>query len=114
MHTVVETPEYLAAAKKARMSDDERDWVVRYISENATAGVVVEGTGGARKVRVPKEGGGKSGGYRVVTYYANENTPVLLISVISKSMVENFSEAAKKFFKSIIKGENRQRRNEKE
>lgn len=96
------------------MTDDERDWVVRYVSENPDAGAIVEGTGGARKVRVPKEGGGKSGGYRVVTYYANENAPVLLISVISKSMVENFSEAAKKFFKSIIKGENRQRRNEKE
>jgi mRNA-degrading endonuclease RelE of RelBE toxin-antitoxin system len=114
VHTVVETPEYLAAAKRAKMTDDERDWVVRYVSENPDAGAIVEGTGGARKVRVPKEGGGKSGGYRVVTYYANENAPVLLISVISKSMVENFSEAAKKFFKSIIKGENRQRRNEKE
>ena len=33
--------------------------------ENIEGGDVVEGTGGVRKVRIPKPSSGKSGGYRV-------------------------------------------------
>lgn len=71
--SLVETPEYLAAAKQAKMTADERDWIVRYIASNPDAGAIIPDTGGARKVRVPKEGQGKSGGYRLVTYYLDRD-----------------------------------------
>jgi hypothetical protein len=51
------------------------------------------GSGGCRKVRVAGRGKGKSGGYRVVTFYSNEQTPVLLIAVLSKGSDANFTAA---------------------
>ena len=95
MHTVVETPEYLAAAKKAGMSDAERLATVDAIAANPTAGDVIEGSGGARKVRIARDGKGKSGGYRVVTYYTRDDAPVYLLTVISKGKQANLTTAQK-------------------
>lgn len=92
------------------MSEEERDWIVRYVSENPDVGVIIQDTGGARKVRVPREGGGKSGGYRVATYYMDENTPVFLLSVIDKTGEANFSAAEKKRMKKAAKGEKKRRK----
>ncbi len=110
MHTVVETPEYLATAKAAKMTEEERSWVVQFVSENPEAGVLVRGAGGARKVRVPREGGGKSGGYRVATYYMDEKTPVFLLSVIDKTEEENWSAAGTKGIKKAAKDEKKRRK----
>lgn len=92
------------------MSEEERDWIVRYVSENPDVGVIIQDTGGARKVRVPREGGGKSGGYRVATYYMDANTPVFLLSVIDKTEETNFSAAEKKRMKKAAKGEKKRRK----
>lgn len=70
MQTVIETEAYLRHAKAAGMTDDERADLVTYIAENPQAGEIMPGCGGARKVRFARTGGGKSGGYRVVTYGA--------------------------------------------
>lgn len=110
VHTVVETPEYLTAAKQAKMTADERDWVVRYIAANPDAGAIMPETGGARKVRVPKEGRGKSGGYRVVTYYLDADTPVFLLTVLDKSKKASLSDGEKKAARAAAKSEKKQRR----
>lgn len=93
MQTVVETPEYLIAAKRAGMSEDEREAAVEYIARNANAGTIIPGSGGARKVRVARKGSGKSGGYRVITYYSDADTPVFLLTVISKGQQANLTKA---------------------
>ena len=67
MHTVVETPTFLAAAAKAGMSDYERMVAITIIASNPLVGDMVSGGGGVRKVRIPGRGKGKSGGYRVLT-----------------------------------------------
>lgn len=95
MQTVVETPEYLSAAKKAGMTDSEREGAVTYLAFNPEAGDVMPGTGGCRKVRIAKEGKGKSGGYRVITYYSTPEHPVFLLTVISKGKQANLTEAQK-------------------
>jgi mRNA-degrading endonuclease RelE of RelBE toxin-antitoxin system len=84
MQTVVETPEYLSAAKKAKMTDEERADTVDFLAERPDAGDVIPGTGGCRKVRIAGKGRGKSGGYRVITFYADKDNPVFLLTVISK------------------------------
>jgi mRNA-degrading endonuclease RelE of RelBE toxin-antitoxin system len=48
------------------------------------AGDIMPGTGGARKVRFSGRGKGKSGGYRVITFFAADDIPVFLIDVYSK------------------------------
>ena len=110
MHVVAETEEFIKAAKKAGMTDDERFDAITYVAQNPQAGVVVEASGGCRKVRIPKEGKGKSGGYRVVTYYWDEETPVYLLTVISKGQTANLSENQKKSLKRDAQEEKRRRK----
>lgn len=51
MHTVVETPAFLSDARSLGLPDAERLAIVTRIAANPAAGDVIEGTGGARKVR---------------------------------------------------------------
>jgi hypothetical protein len=75
------------------MSEDEREAAVDYIARYPDAGTIIPGSGGARKVRVARKGSGKSGGYRVITYYSDVDTPVFLLTVISKSQQANLTKA---------------------
>jgi len=84
MHTVVESPDYLADAKAAGMTGAEREAVVSYLTGNPTAGDEIPGTGGARKLRFAGRGKGKSGGYRVITFYSGMDIPVFLLNVFAK------------------------------
>jgi len=65
VHTVVETPTYLAIANKL-FSEDERADIVALVAADPECGDLIRGTGGFRKVRVARKGMGKSGGARVV------------------------------------------------
>ena len=110
MHTVVETPEYLRAAKKAGMTEAEREAAVLFLSENPEAGDLIEGTGGARKVRIARTGTGKSGGYRAISYYQDTATPVFLLTVISKGQRADLTAGQKKQVKGSTGKEKRKRR----
>lgn len=66
--SVVETPEFLSATRKL-MSDGERTLLVDYLAYNPTAGDLIRGTGGVRKLRWALEGRGKRGGARVVYFH---------------------------------------------
>lgn len=50
LHTVVETPAFMAKASKT-MSDNERASIVDMIAANPRMGVLIQGTGGLRKAR---------------------------------------------------------------
>jgi hypothetical protein len=107
MHTVVETPEFLRAAKKAGMSEPEREAAVIFLAEHPQAGEMIEGSGGARKVRIAREGKGKSGGYRVVAYYRDLDTPVFLLTVISKGQRADLTAGQRKRVKGSTRDEKR-------
>jgi len=93
MHTVIETAAYLSAASDAGMTDDERNAVVDVLAANPTAGDVMPGCGGARKLRVARPGKGKSGGYRVITYFGGDDVPVFLLTVFGKNERANLTKA---------------------
>lgn len=93
MHTVVETAPYLSSAKTEGMTVEEMRLVVDMIAAAPEAGDLIVGSGGCRKVRIPGKGRGKSGGYRVVTYYFSADAPVFLLAVLSKGSRGNFSDA---------------------
>ena len=92
MHTVIETNAYLKAADDAGMDEEERSAVVDLIAADPEAGAIMPGCGGARKLRVKKPGSGKSGGYRVITYYAGTDVPVFLLSVFGKNEKASLSQ----------------------
>jgi hypothetical protein len=56
------------------------------------AGDLIVGSGGCRKVRIPGRGKGKSGGYRVVTYFAGDHG-VFLLWTLSKGRAANLTDA---------------------
>ena len=102
MHVVIETPDYLVDAKALGLTADERRSIVDYIAQTPDAGVEMKGTGGARKIRFAGRGKGKSGGYRVVTFYAGEDIPVFLLSIFSKAERANLSQSERNELKLIL------------
>jgi hypothetical protein len=102
MHTVVETPSYLADAKAAGLTEAEREAVVEKIAAYPDTGDEIGGTGGARKVRVAGRGKGKSGGFRVITFYSGKHVPVFLLAVYSKGEKANLSKAERNELKGIL------------
>jgi len=91
MHTVIETPALLASAADEHVSEDERRVIVSFVASNPDAGEIMPGTGGARKIRFAGRGKGKSGGYRVITFYAAADIPVFLLDIYSKDTQANLS-----------------------
>jgi len=85
------------------MGEAERQAVVDLVSANPTAGALLVGGGGIRKVRLAGRGKGKSGGYRILTYYVEEGRPVYLLWVINKSVADNLSDAQKATLKEVAK-----------
>lgn len=108
MQTVVETPSYLSAAKDAGMTDAGMTDAVRLSLVEALArepemGVVIKGTGGFRKIRVAAEGRGKSGSYRVVTFFSGPRIPVFLITVFAKNEADNLTPAERNALAKMAK-----------
>jgi hypothetical protein len=93
MHSVVETPVYLASARKAGMTDEEMTLALETVSCSPLTGDLIAGTGGCRKVRIGGRNRGKSGSYRVITYYAGEEAPAFLLKAYSKGQRGNLSRA---------------------
>ncbi|MQY49608.1 addiction module toxin RelE [Rhizobiales bacterium RZME27] len=102
MHPVIETLAYLASAKDEGLAEDERAAIVSYLAENPDAGDIMPGTGGARKLRFAGRGKGKSGGFRVVTFYADENIPVFLLDIYGKGSQANLSRAERNELREIL------------
>ena len=89
--SVVETPLYLDRAEKM-MSEAEREHVVDTIAANPAGGVVIPGTGGLRKMRIPLQGRGKRGGGRVIYWFHSESLPVVLVLAFAKNDAEDMSQ----------------------
>jgi len=102
MHTVVEMVAFSRQARKLRILDEELDFIKLFVGLNPSAGNVVPGTGGARKIRIPIRGRGKSGGFRVITFYSGPNIPVFLIDIYSKRERENITQARKNSIRKLV------------
>jgi hypothetical protein len=99
---VVETDEFLAATRKL-MRDDERAALVDYLATNPTAGDLVQGTGGVRKLRWALEGRGKRGGARVIYFFHSERLPLFIYAIYAKNTQSDLSDADKNELKWISK-----------
>jgi hypothetical protein len=101
LHTVLETEEYLRVAHEL-FSEAERFEVLLYLAANPMAGDLIPGTGGARKFRFALPGRGKSGGARVITYFAGDDIPVFLLTAYGKGAKANLSAAERGFLKAVL------------
>src|SRR5262249_53383177 len=101
LHTIVETPEFLANAYRV-LTDVERRELVDHLAANPTSGDRMEGTGGARKLRWAAKGKGKSGGARVITYYGGPSLPVFVLGVFGKGEKANLTKAERNELREIL------------
>jgi hypothetical protein len=102
MHGTIATPTFLADAKVAGVSDAELEEMASIIADDPEAGDIIPGTGGARKIRIGGRGKGKSGGYRVITYYAAADVPVFLLALVSKGQRADISQAARNVLRQVL------------
>lgn len=102
MQTVVETPDYLNDANALGLTEAERDSIVSWIASNPEAGDLIAGTGGARKVRFAGRGKGKSGGYRVITFYSGSDIPVFLLNVFAKNEKTDLTANERNTLKRVL------------
>jgi hypothetical protein len=102
VQTVVETESYLRDARATGVTDNERLGIVDFIAANPDAGKEIMGSGGARKVRFAGKGKGKSGGYRVITFYSGEDVPVFLLNVFAKNEKTDLSQAERNELKTVL------------
>ncbi len=84
MFTVIETPTFQKQVAKV-WTEAERLEFIAWIAANPTAGDVIPGADGARKVRWAVQGKGKRGGARVVYFNLSEAELVLLVAVYAKA-----------------------------
>jgi hypothetical protein len=84
MHAVVETPTFLRAADREGLTEAERAAIIDRVAADPAAGDEIPGTGGCRKLRFGGRGRGKSGGFRLITFFSGPDVPVFLITVNSK------------------------------
>lgn len=78
------------------------DDLLEFLARAPKAGRIIKETGGLRKVRFARPGGGKSGGARVIYYYHNENKPILLLLIYAKADQENLTDAQKAQLKKHV------------
>ncbi len=102
MHVVVETPTYQKSAERAGLTEVERTDIVTLVAGDPTAGDLMEGTGGARKLRIAGRGKGKSGGYRVITFYAADDVPIFLLDLYGKEEKANLTKAERNALHTIL------------
>jgi hypothetical protein len=103
MHAVCETHAFRRAAISAGMSEDDVAALVSYLASHPTAGDVIRGTGGCRKLRWAGRGKGKSGGYRTITFYSGAMMPVYLLTVFGKGERANLSDAECNALRALTK-----------
>jgi hypothetical protein len=104
MHAVIETPDYLDDAADAGLTGEERAKIISLLATDPLVGVMIPGTGGARKIRFAGRGKGKSGGYRIITFYGGKDVPLFLLNVFAKGDKVDLSAAERKQLRTELAG----------
>ena len=91
--TVVEHPNYLKQAEKL-LTSEQMDEIADIVAADPHAGVLMQGTGGFRKMRYAGiQGKGKSGGMRIIHLFVTKKGAVHLLHVYGKGEKDNLSKA---------------------
>lgn len=99
--TVVETREFQREAARL-YAPDEVERIVEYVTYHPTAGVVMPGTNGVRKLRWAAGGKGRRGGARVVFFYHSERMPVFLFTVYAKGAKSDLTPTERGELRRIV------------
>ena len=101
MQTIVELPGYLRRAESL-LTAEERQEFINFLAANPKAGVLIQGTGGIRKIRWSRGASGKSGGVRVIYFYHNPALPTFLLTVYGKGEKDNLTPAERNTLRAVV------------
>lgn len=96
------TKPFLVSWKAMGLNDDQLKDLEQILLENPKTGDVIQGTGGARKMRIHLDGRGKSGGGRVIYLDVFEKEKLYLLFAYPKNMQSNLTPEQLKILKTII------------
>jgi hypothetical protein len=95
--------EFEKQCKNIGLTEDNIKEIENKILDNPTAGDIIKGTGGLRKLRMPFLNTGKSGGLRVIYADFAHYEKTYLSTAYAKSELENLSKAECNELKSLVK-----------
>ena len=88
--------------KAIGLNDENLRELEQELLKNPQLGDVIEGTGGARKLRIKLDNHGKSGGARVIYLDVFEKEKLYFLFAYPKNVQENLTADQKKAIKNII------------
>ena len=100
--TVIETPEYLKRAGNI-FSENEMMNITFSLATQPTAGTIIQGTGGVRKLRWGVHNKGKRSGARLIYYYHDKTIPLTMLTAFEKSERANISKSERNELKILVK-----------
>jgi hypothetical protein len=98
---IIETPVFTRIIKEL-MSDDQYRELQEALIQRPDMGVIIQASGGLRKVRWSLEGGGKSGGVRVIYYWVVDDAHIRMIYAYPKNKQDNLTQAQLKALRQIV------------
>lgn len=101
MHTIIETPTF-QRLWSAYWTEEERAEFAAFLAQEPLVGDVVKGSGGVRKVRWSRKGGGKSGGVRVIYYNQLAHGEIILLFIYAKNEFDAIAGEKLKELKNAI------------
>ncbi len=104
--TFIELPAF-ERTRKDYLDDEAYRLLQLELMDNPSAGAVIEGTGGLRKLRQadPRRGKGKRGGLRVIYYWWLGGNQFWLFTVYDKDEADDLTPAQRKLLKQLLKNE---------
>ena len=96
------TKPFLSSWEKMGLDVDDLKQLEEILLENPQKGDVIQGTGGARKLRIQLEGRGKRGGGRVIYIDVFEKEKLYLLLAYPKNVQDNLTPSQEKLIKDIV------------
>jgi hypothetical protein len=88
--------------RRLHLDDSVLRLLENYIMENPDAAVIMQGTGGLRKLRWAFPGSGKSGGMRILYVDFVYYDKIFVVDVFTKTEKDNLTDAEKNAVKQSI------------
>lgn len=96
------TKPFLASWEKMGLGDKDLKQLEEILLDNPQIGDVIQGTGGARKMRIRLDGRGKRGGGRVIYLDVFEKEKLYLLLAYPKNVQENLTPSQEKAIKALV------------
>ena len=98
----IETNIFSKCWSELGLDDESLRAMQSYIVKNPSAGKVIKGTGGLRKLRWNLSDTGKSGGIRALYVHFIQHEKIFLINCYGKSKKDTITDKEKAIYKALI------------